>query len=158
MVTTAVEYVKEILFKGGALGDKIDRKYLGHIRTYIPYGSAYKFIDYVLSHWSGTETEELTQVQMILLAEQFDKGYNPPDERNQPNPEYDHIRPDHYKAGGSDVIAFSQYHELSFDKGNVVKYVTRAGKKPNTPELTDLYKAREYLNRAIELAESKADQ
>ena len=37
-----------------------------------------------------------------------------------------------------------------FDLGNVIKYVTRAGKKENNSELQDLNKAMEYLKRRIE--------
>ena len=60
------------------------------------------------------------------------------------------IKPNHYKAGEFDVIAFCQYHNLSFDIGNVIKYVVRAGKKANNSELQDLTKAMEYLKRRIE--------
>ena len=60
------------------------------------------------------------------------------------------IKPSHYKAGGFDVIAFCQLHNINFDLGNVIKYVTRAGKKENNSELQDLNKAMEYLKRRIE--------
>lgn len=59
------------------------------------------------------------------------------------------IKPDHYKAGVGDVIDFSQHHGLNFARGNVVKYVTRAGKKNPEKELEDLLKAKEYLEREI---------
>ena len=59
------------------------------------------------------------------------------------------IQPSHYKAGEFDVIAFCQLHNINFDLGNVIKYVTRAGKKENNSELQDLYKAMEYLTRRI---------
>lgn len=62
----------------------------------------------------------------------------------------DAIKPSHYKAGEFDVIAFCQKHDLSFDVGNVIKYVTRAGKKKDNSELQDLNKAMEYLKRRIE--------
>ena len=62
----------------------------------------------------------------------------------------DVIKPSHYKAGEFDVIAFCQKHDLSFDVGNVIKYVTRAGKKKDNSELQDLNKAMEYLKRRIE--------
>ena len=60
------------------------------------------------------------------------------------------IKPSHYKAGEFDVIAFCQFHNINFDLGNVIKYVTRAGKKENNSELQDLNKAMEYLKRRIE--------
>ena len=61
----------------------------------------------------------------------------------------DVIKPNHYKAGAFDVIAFCQHHELGFDVGNVIKYVTRAGKKEGNSELQDLNKAMEFLKRRI---------
>ena len=60
------------------------------------------------------------------------------------------IKPSHYKAGEFDVIAFCQLHNINFDLGNVIKYVTRAGKKENNSELQDLNKAMEYLKGRIE--------
>ena len=60
------------------------------------------------------------------------------------------IKPSHYKAGEFDVIAFCQLHNINFDLGNVIKYVTRAGKKENNSELQDLNKAMEYLKRRVE--------
>lgn len=39
---------------------------------------------------------------------------------------------------------------LGFHLGNAVKYIARAGKKPNVPTLEDLCKARWYLDREIE--------
>jgi hypothetical protein len=62
----------------------------------------------------------------------------------------DAIKPQHYQAGENDVIAFCQHHKINFSLGNVIKYVTRAGKKDPTKELEDLLKAREYLDREIE--------
>ena len=59
------------------------------------------------------------------------------------------IKPSHYKAGEFDVIAFCQLHNINFDLGNVIKYVTRAGKKENNSELQDLNKAMEYLKSKI---------
>ena len=59
------------------------------------------------------------------------------------------IKPSHYKAGEFDVISFCQIHNINFELGNVIKYVTRAGKKENNSELQDLFKAREFLNRRI---------
>ncbi len=63
-----------------------------------------------------------------------------------------------FESSKKDVIEYCQRHELNFQRGNVVKYVSRAGKKaPETPdqtfrekELEDLYKALDYLQREIE--------
>lgn len=67
----------------------------------------------------------------------------------------DTIKPSHYKAGSFDVIAFCQYHNLSFDVGNVIKYVTRAGKKEGNSELQDLTKAMEFLQRRIKFVKGE---
>ncbi len=57
--------------------------------------------------------------------------------------------PDHYNNNqGYDIIDVCNDYSLSFNKGNIVKYVARAGKKDD--ELKDLYKALDYLQREIE--------
>lgn len=55
--------------------------------------------------------------------------------------------PPHYTDGGMEVIDFIEAKKLGYHLGNVVKYVTRAGKKEDA--LQDLQKARWYLDRAI---------
>ena len=40
---------------------------------------------------------------------------------------------------------------LDFSLGNVVKYIARAGKKENNTELSDLLKAKDYLENKINL-------
>lgn len=59
--------------------------------------------------------------------------------------------PPHYTVGGIEVIDFIEAKGLSYHLGNVVKYVSRAGKKDDA--LQDLQKARWYLERAIQQAE-----
>lgn len=60
--------------------------------------------------------------------------------------------PPHYKAGGVETISFIEAKGLDYHLGNVVKYITRAGKKED--ELQDLQKARWYLERAIAVREN----
>jgi len=60
----------------------------------------------------------------------------------------DVINPDHYKMGGVETIDFIEAKQLGYNLGNVVKYVSRAGKKSTSP-LEDLKKAQWYLNREI---------
>lgn len=61
---------------------------------------------------------------------------------------YDQINPDHYRfPNGEEVIGITE--QLSFNLGNVVKYVARAGRKPEASVLTDLSKALWYLEREI---------
>lgn len=59
--------------------------------------------------------------------------------------------PEHYTEGfsnGSEVIDITE--NLNFNRGNVVKYVTRAGKKNPSTDIEDLQKAQWYLQREIE--------
>lgn len=64
------------------------------------------------------------------------------------------FHPDHYCSGRSyepkDVI---RDWDLNFNLGNVVKYISRAGRKDNA--LDDLRKAKTYLEFEIEYLENK---
>ena len=60
--------------------------------------------------------------------------------------------PDHYTSGGIETIDFIEAKELDYNLGNVVKYITRAGKK-SAKKLEDLKKAQWYMNRAVEKLE-----
>jgi hypothetical protein len=56
----------------------------------------------------------------------------------------------HYENGkGYDLIDVISDYELNFNRGNIIKYVCRAGKKDD--EIKDLEKALDYLNREIEI-------
>lgn len=61
--------------------------------------------------------------------------------------------PSHYTFGGIETIDFIEDKQLPYHLGNVVKYISRAGRKNPECELEDLLKARWYLNRYIELLE-----
>jgi hypothetical protein len=68
---------------------------------------------------------------------------------------YDKYHPDlvnhppHYKSGGIETIDFIEAKDLNYRLGNVVKYVSRAGRKNSDP-VEDLQKAAWYLQREIE--------
>lgn len=57
------------------------------------------------------------------------------------------MKPLHYNRE-IDVIDFVKMHELNFNEGNVIKYVTRARKKGT--QIKDLEKAIDYLERELE--------
>lgn len=63
--------------------------------------------------------------------------------------------PSHYTSGKIEVIDFIEDQKLGFCLGNVVKYVSRAGKKHSADksdlekEIQDLEKAKWYLERRI---------
>ena len=64
--------------------------------------------------------------------------------------------PDHY--GGEDntyeAIKVIEAWDLNFHLGNVVKYITRAGKKSKN-SIEDLKKAEWYLKRHVEFVQAK---
>jgi len=62
--------------------------------------------------------------------------------------------PEHYggKENSYEAIKVIEAWDLDFCLGNVVKYISRAGKKNNTIE--DLKKAQWYLNRKINQIEN----
>ena len=68
-----------------------------------------------------------------------------PDEEVTPVEEVNH--PDHYNgfSNNAEVIDISEH--LSFNLGNVIKYVARAGRKVEVEASTDLRKAHWYLTR-----------
>ena len=61
--------------------------------------------------------------------------------------------PEHYHFGAYEAIKVIEAWGLSFCLGNVVKYISRAGRKVGSDELEDLKKAQWYLNREIEKRE-----
>lgn len=64
--------------------------------------------------------------------------------------------PNHYTEGKIETIDFIEDKGLNFNLGNVVKYISRAGKKKSkgvsqeAKALEDLKKAQWYLRREIE--------
>lgn len=58
--------------------------------------------------------------------------------------------PSHYNSGKIEVIDFIEDQKLGFCLGNVIKYVSRAGKKDSSKTIEDLEKAKWYLEREIE--------
>ena len=63
--------------------------------------------------------------------------------------EVDH--PAHYTIGGVEAITVIDAWGLGFCLGNTLKYLARAGRKGDS--LTDLRKARWYIDHQIELLE-----
>lgn len=60
--------------------------------------------------------------------------------------------PSHYGGGENvyEVIKIIEHYKLNFCKGNVLKYLLRAGKKFDEKELEDLEKALWYLQREVD--------
>ena len=63
--------------------------------------------------------------------------------------------PDHYTSGGVETIDLIEAKDLNFNLGNVVKYVSRCGRKKTkgmsveAKAIQDLEKAKWYLEREI---------
>lgn len=70
-------------------------------------------------------------------------------------PEDDPINPAHYQGftGGAGVCDIAEH--LSYNRGNAVKYMSRAGVKDPAKELDDLEKARWYVEREITLYKTR---
>lgn len=63
--------------------------------------------------------------------------------------------PSHYGGDTTyEAIKVIEAWELGFNLGNVVKYISRAGKKPKNYKVEDLLKAKWYLDREIEMLEN----
>ena len=59
------------------------------------------------------------------------------------------INPSYYQSSSFEVIDVIEAFNLNFNTGNVIKYITRAGKKDGEGKLTALLKAQWYLEREI---------
>tara|TARA_R110001606_G_scaffold215487_1_gene363338 strand:+ start:269 stop:484 length:216 start_codon:yes stop_codon:yes gene_type:complete len=64
--------------------------------------------------------------------------------------------PQHYQTGKIyDLIDVIQDYKLNFNRGNVLKYVCRAGKKED--EVKDLEKAIDYLQRELKYVKATVE-
>ena len=59
--------------------------------------------------------------------------------------------PKHYQSQNMEVIEVINEYQLNYNLGNVVKYILRAGKKPDVERVVDLKKALWYLTHEIGL-------
>lgn len=86
------------------------------------------------------------EVRPTSVPRKVKRAYDPP--------------PAHYDGGnGIDNWAIWDAYDLDRYTANAVKYILRAGKKSIAPRLDDLRKARNYINKAIEMEEKReADQ
>lgn len=58
--------------------------------------------------------------------------------------------PDHYQGNKVEAIDLIESFDLNFSLGSAVKYIIRAGKKPEESSSDDLSKAIWYLQRELE--------
>lgn len=60
------------------------------------------------------------------------------------------VQPAHYAGFSNGATVIDIAERLNFNRGNVVKYVSRAGRKEFVDTITDLMKANWYLLQEIE--------
>lgn len=67
---------------------------------------------------------------------------------------YDFVNhPSHYNPGQFEVIKIIRAYDLNFSRGNAIKYLLRAGRKPNQSQIQDLRKAIWYIEDEIKALE-----
>lgn len=95
---------------------------------------------------------KIDQIDSIDLAIGF--------KEDEPEPREEVNHPDHYGGASNpyEAIKVIEAWALGFCLGNVVKYVSRAGKKPSESTVKDLKKARWYLDREIQRLSSRLDE
>ena len=64
--------------------------------------------------------------------------------------------PAHYQQGKIQVWDFIVDQDLDFLSGNIIKYICRAGYKPQETELDDWLKVRAYVERKIRAIQDNA--
>lgn len=92
-----------------------------------------------------------------LISENTERVFNPETKDYEVIPKNDEVNhPSHYNTGNIEVIDYIEDQDLNFNLGNVVKYVSRAGKKDASKTIVDLKKAKFYIEREIKRLEAKA--
>lgn len=67
------------------------------------------------------------------------------------------IEPDYYNKTNMSVCDIVDTYDLNYNKGNVIKYVCRAGKKNPDKEIEDLQKAKKFIEIEIERLNRRAN-
>jgi hypothetical protein len=57
--------------------------------------------------------------------------------------------PAHYQQGSIETWDFIIDQQLGYLEGNIIKYITRAGKKNNESKFDDLLKAQAYIHKLV---------
>ena len=104
-------------------------------------------------------SDRKTDLVSRISARQLVESWNKPEDVDLVN------EPPHYKDGGIETIDYIEAKGLNYHLGNVVKYVSRAGKKGQlmrpkdrvASAIVDLEKAKWYLERELVVAKSFRD-
>ena len=95
-------------------------------------------------------TDWMTEEERKRLADRVRAKY-----AMRPKPEPDLINhPPHYTSHPSGVECIQVTEHFNFNRGNAIKYLWRAGAKGD--EITDLEKARFYIDREIQRLKKSA--
>ena len=114
------------------------------------FGASYQYVHQLRKRLNLDKALEMSKPSAVFLTknsikeEVLDKLAH----MNKVLEKHDNVNhPSHYKVGGIETIDFIEAKSLSYNLGNVVKYLTRADHKGN--KLEDLKKAQWYLNREV---------
>ncbi len=104
------------------------------------------------SEWSSTGSN----VGNLPPSPQYDPTlkYDDPTMKELGDPVH---HPPHYTFGKIEVLNAIEDWGLDYHRGNVVKYMVRAGKKDPDKMIEDLRKARFYIDRLIKLKQENID-
>ena len=123
-----------------------------------------KFLNFC-GHCLNANTDECDRCYMRITdygnasPSQYKAKYSKKEEQEKPYEYVDH--PSHY--GGEDnpyeciKVIEAWGLDKNFDLGTAVRYICRAGEKPDNPTLQDLKKARWYLDREIQKLEKNCE-
>lgn len=94
----------------------------------------------------------LSSMKSMSVEEFFNRGFVPEEKSGESEEAVEH--PSHYNQyDGLEIIDLCE--QMNFNRGNAVKYITRAGFKDSDKEIEDLEKARFYLKREIKRLKRK---
>ena len=100
----------------------------------------------------NTETIVFKKSERNVLPFESTKGATEMKKKSKKDPI---VQPSHYERYKIEPINFIMLNDLSFWIGNIVKYVVRAGYKEGVDEVTDLLKARRYIDMRLNQLEGK---
>ncbi|WP_139933816.1 DUF3310 domain-containing protein [Listeria monocytogenes] len=119
--------------------------------TIIPYKEKLDYVGQYEPIKRDLKLEMLTEEErQVMKKEAFDALVKPQHRMGEDDTKKDDIyHPNHYTSGGIEPIQYIQSHNMNYEKGNVIKYITRAGKKEGESEIKDLKKAQNYIQLLI---------
>lgn len=110
----------------------------------------------------ATPTDALIRDAKNALTFKEQNSTDTTDQAAQQPVEDDVNHPSHYQSeSGLEVIEAIEAFiadPVAYMLGNVLKYITRGGKKRENPQIKDLRKARWYLDRAIAYLERHGEK